>query len=57
MQNTVHYLFGFMFALIALLFVALVQTMTPAPTALSDEWEPEPVRDDRPMRSCLNCEE
>lgn len=55
MQNTVHYLFGFMFALIALLFVALAQT--PAPTALSDEWEPEPVRDDRPMRSCLNCEE
>lgn len=58
MQNPVHNLFGFLFALIAVLLVALVQTMTPAlPADLSDESEPEIVRDDRPMRSCLNCED
>jgi hypothetical protein len=56
MQNPVHNLFAFLFILLVALSVMLARVLTPT-TTVTDEDEIAPVRDDRPMRSCLTCED
>lgn len=57
MQNPVHNLFAFLFILLVASSVMLARVLTPTTTTVTDEDEIAPVRDDRPMRSCLTCED
>ena len=57
MQNPVHNLFAFLFILLVASSVMLSRVLTPTTTTVTDEDEIAPVRDDRPMRSCLTCED